>query len=166
MIVPDYLEPLVGWRAWGNISNEGYLKALAGSYYWVPGKPMQCRCQSCGGFTKPTFELGVHNGAGFYAFKSITQLIEDRAYGQCIGQVYLWGQIVEHTRGYRAEFAYPKALLIDNPWHKDTLEKAWKIPVEVGDIKSLYQDARRKAAELLAKQQPQIDADDIDWGKR
>src|SRR5271165_6948379 len=24
------------------------------------------------------------------------------------GEVYLWGQIIEHEKGYRAEFAYPK----------------------------------------------------------
>jgi hypothetical protein len=26
--------------------------------------------------------------------------------------VYLWGRVVEHERGWRAEFAYPKALFL------------------------------------------------------
>lgn len=28
------------------------------------------------------------------------------------GEVYLWGNLVEHRMGWRAEFAYPKSLLL------------------------------------------------------
>ena len=28
------------------------------------------------------------------------------------GKVYLWGTVVEHERGWRAQFAYPKVLFL------------------------------------------------------
>jgi hypothetical protein len=32
-------------------------------------------------------------------------------YGIC-GEVYLWGRLVEHELGWRAQFAYPKTLFL------------------------------------------------------
>ena len=32
--------------------------------------------------------------------------------GACYGSVYLWGRVAEHTDGYLAEYAYPKALYL------------------------------------------------------
>ena len=51
-----------------------------------------------------------------HAFKDLNNLVfyleKERLYYDVIGQVYLWGEIVEHKNGYRAEFAYPKSLKI------------------------------------------------------
>ena len=42
------------------------------------------------------------------------------------GEVYLWGRVVEHERGWRAQFAYPKALFL----------AADKIPFSLSEINS------------------------------
>jgi hypothetical protein len=48
---------------------------------------------------------------GIYAYKNAVQLDHsDKPYAA--GEVYLWGRIIEHETGYRAEFAYPKRLTI------------------------------------------------------
>jgi hypothetical protein len=149
VIIPDYFEPLVGWRAWGSVSPEGYLKALTRSFYWVPGKAVQVRCDLCGGPAKPT----MTNHAGLHAFKTVKQLLDDHAHvGTIIGQVYLWGTVVECERGYRAEYAYPKALIANNKWQEELLSTAWKIPVEVANITQLYNTARAVAFRRLEQE--------------
>jgi len=50
---------------------------------------------------------------GIYAAKNIDH-IQRCGYGKfgVRGEVYLWGRMVEHERGWRAEFAYPKSLFL------------------------------------------------------
>jgi hypothetical protein len=101
------------------------------------------RCNQCHSFAKPD----THNGGGLHAFQTVQQLIEDRAYGSgmIIGQVYLWGTVVVCTRGYRAEYAYPKALLCESQTLADLLAKKWGVPCEIGDIAKLFNEAKARA---------------------
>ena len=50
---------------------------------------------------------------GVYASKSLEQLLTT-GYAKCgiHGEVYLWGTVVEHELGWRAQFAYPKTLFL------------------------------------------------------
>jgi hypothetical protein len=50
---------------------------------------------------------------GIYAAKSAEQLagLGFRLHGIC-GEVHLWGTIIEHGLGWRAQFAYPKSLVL------------------------------------------------------
>jgi hypothetical protein len=50
---------------------------------------------------------------GVYASKSLEQLLTT-GYAKCgiHGEVYLWGTVVEHELGWRAQFAYPKSLFL------------------------------------------------------
>jgi hypothetical protein len=51
---------------------------------------------------------------GIYALKTIKLDFFDYGPWKTIsGQVYLWGLIVEHELGYRAQYAYPKCLYLD-----------------------------------------------------
>jgi hypothetical protein len=47
---------------------------------------------------------------GLYAFKSKTVLRSPKTWFPVIGTVSMWGRIVEHERGWRAEHAYPDRL--------------------------------------------------------
>jgi len=50
---------------------------------------------------------------GVYAAKNITHLRQFGYEGRGIsGEVYLWGAVVEHELGWRAQFAYPKTLFL------------------------------------------------------
>jgi DNA-binding CsgD family transcriptional regulator len=46
---------------------------------------------------------------GIYAVKTAEQRMSS---GGIFGEVYLWGTVVEHERGWRAQFAYPKNLIL------------------------------------------------------
>jgi hypothetical protein len=50
---------------------------------------------------------------GIYAFKTPYKLRKDNYLNQSLlGEVWLWGKVIEYTMGFRAEYAYPKALYL------------------------------------------------------
>jgi hypothetical protein len=50
---------------------------------------------------------------GVYAAKNLEHLCQFGYEGRGIhGEVYLWGTVVEHELGWRAQFAYPKTLFL------------------------------------------------------
>lgn len=111
MIIPDYTSCLTGHRVW-NWDAAG-LTSLNGER-WVAQQPLSAVCRadaigSIAGLSKAT-----HNAAelpylkctcGVYAAKTIEHL---RQCGyknfEVRGEVYLWGTVVEHERGWRAQF--------------------------------------------------------------
>jgi hypothetical protein len=62
----------------------------------------------------------MHCRCGIYAAKELDQLQDMGLYmpglalcpNHVFGEVYLWGVTVEHTCGWRAQFAYPKNLVV------------------------------------------------------
>lgn len=119
MIVPDLISPVVGYRVWQWDATG--LRSLNGEK-WSAHQPLSavCRADACGsiaGLSKAT-----HNPAelpsfsctcGVYAARTMEQL-RQCGYGKlCVhGEVFLWGTVVEHERGWRAQFAYPKTLFL------------------------------------------------------
>jgi hypothetical protein len=106
-------EPIVDWRCWylpKSLTPETvpHLQSVVTAAQWQHGKA----------FTS----LDVDRN-GIHAFKLRTdaaRYIEpnegnrDRfLYRRVYGSVYLWGKVIECEFGYRAEFAYPKSLLVE-----------------------------------------------------
>lgn len=120
------IEPVTGWRRWsvemfGNElrSNNGIrwtpyekltaeCKQVTQLYDVLLGRPTEVKCK------------GVHCTCGIYAYKTP----EDAKFGENAprnlgtssnvdvwGECYLWGRVIEHSRGWRAQFAYPKSFV-------------------------------------------------------
>jgi MraZ protein len=127
--IPDYISPIVGYRAWW-CDSDG-LKSL-NQEPWIPGKALPARCRTAerGALVgraqnaDAAHELPQTNcTCGVYAWKNpehlcgldeLTKHLRSmgwRGYGIC-GEVYLWGTVVEHELGWRAQFAYPKSLVL------------------------------------------------------
>lgn len=88
---------MIGWRIW-RIRN-GLLYSYSATYGWLPGQPAQGKPDDYG-------------GSGLWCFKD-----PGRALGKlgelqlgAMGSVYLWGDVVEHSDGYRAEFAEVRSI--------------------------------------------------------
>jgi len=88
---------IIGYRIW-RVDN-GYLKSFSYPISWMPGHPIS---------GKP----GDHDSAGIWAFKdphrALHKMLETP--DSVMGSVYLWGEIVEHADGYRAEFAEVRSI--------------------------------------------------------
>lgn len=107
---------LIGYRAW-RITTAGYLQSASVATVWFPGTPM-------------LGEVGDYNGLGIHAYKTRTDAMAHIMLGArvALGSVLLWGDVVEHERGFRA--ARAKILSIDDvtwdaepPW-SETVAKA------------------------------------------
>jgi hypothetical protein len=131
MIVPDAIEPVIGWRAWiywpRFVPGKPEVMSLTNyEVVWRPGEPMVARCPS--GWHEPPgpglwyaddpkdrCSCGVHALAspqdGRWPFG-------DRELYRCpdsvglIGRVALWGRVIEGEYGWRAQYAYPREFVV------------------------------------------------------
>ena len=110
-------EAIIAWRVWRLITNgkSTILLSCATGEAWQAGVPMEAK--------EPLMVFQEHNGVHAFKEKTLPRDydygIENISYGEYIlyGQVALWGKVIEHEDGYRAEFAYPTHIFmskIDN----------------------------------------------------
>lgn len=121
--IPDFVEPLVGWRAWkvrAPHSGVGACPSLSSVILdtpWAPGRRFSA---------EHSFDLGakcrgllrLDCSCGVYAFKDPLDAfvylvrVRDRLLGMSVeiamGTVSLWGKVIECESGYKAEYAYPR----------------------------------------------------------
>jgi hypothetical protein len=109
MRVPDYISPIVACRVWR--WDAAGLRSLNGKR-WSPRQPVAAKCgagNAHGAHDPPHFDCTC----GVYAAKSREHLRQLGYEGRGIrGEVHLWGTVVEHELGWRAQFAYPKSLVL------------------------------------------------------
>jgi len=106
MTAPDYISPMVGYRVWQ--WDAAGLKSLNG-IRWHPGRAFVAECKSRGRHEAPQSQCTC----GVYASKSFDHLQKLGYTGQRIsGEVCLWGTVVEHEDGWRAQFGYPKNFIV------------------------------------------------------
>jgi hypothetical protein len=105
---PLFLEPVLGWRVW-RLTRQGHglrLQALATPDTWRPNEADAARCF-----------VSDHPGApwadctcGYHAASSVDALMGAGVLGRAVavlGVIAMWGSVIEHAHGARAEFAYP-----------------------------------------------------------
>jgi hypothetical protein len=137
-------EPLLGWRAWTVAETEDglELRSLVYAHAWPVGEPMRRVCEP-GGCLAARWPDQPH-ACGIHAFKERTDAElypatwEARRSGgsrspdvYAIGRVSLWGRVVEHERGYRAELAYPFDLFVAARQRRLAIPLAARYGVEV-----------------------------------
>jgi hypothetical protein len=112
--IPDYISPVVAYRVWR--WKETGLQSLNGEP-WLPGQHLEARCRVAPAarhlrVAETAKEVPDRNcTCGVYAAKNLEHLRQiGYANGGVCGEVYLWGTVVEHKLGWRAQFAYPKSL--------------------------------------------------------
>lgn len=115
---------VMAWRAWRVEDGDRLCSVYIASAVWIPGEPMRGQVTDRTGGVHAFKELNdVSEYISRYAAKDIFGVVfvrdlngDDGLWpnGLCtrsadlpyiVGRVALWGQIVEHERGYRAEFA-------------------------------------------------------------
>ena len=112
MKIPDYISPVVAQRVWR--WEETGLHSLNGEP-WLPGQHLEARCRvapAARHMAEAANEVPHRKcTCGIYAAKNSEHLRQiGYADGGVCGEVYLWGTVVEHKLGWRAQFAYPKSL--------------------------------------------------------
>ena len=127
MIVPDYVEPVVGWRVWyavdGGLSTS--LTSVVHRASWPRRTPLVASCRRLRTALWP-FNRSRHDApaegcsCGIYAGTVETlRIYLPEHFGfravPVVGRVSLWGVVHEHELGWRASHAYPETLYVPTP---------------------------------------------------
>lgn len=109
-------EPILGWRVWaleGSIRGDRVrLRPIAKrGKPWRPREPAIARCT-----TKPGHRLvpSPNCRCGLHATHE-PDLLRQARDPAVLGSVAMWGRVIEHERGYRAQLAYPQRLRLACP---------------------------------------------------
>jgi hypothetical protein len=113
-------EPIVGWRQW-NFMYPHFLANLRQDTIYVPREKIEARCEQEDHSEQQAPHLTCT--CGIYAYKEKPRLLGEIriTYGRPLappvsglrlvyGEINLWGKVIEHEDGYRAQFGYPKRL--------------------------------------------------------
>ncbi len=127
-LAPDYFEPFEAWRVW-RILREGEDYALASVVkrtVWPVRKPLVAECLKAlpflawlrrrqpHGAPEPCCECGIYAASLDCVRRYLADSLPE-AQTRVIGRVALWGSVIECERGYRATYAYPRALYVPLP---------------------------------------------------
>ena len=84
---------ITAWRCWR--VKDGFLRSTSRDDIWPTREPMDGKVESKNG------------GGGIYCFKNERKLLNSGvgSNGGVYGTIDIWGDIVEHDDGYRAQFA-------------------------------------------------------------
>lgn len=123
---PDYAEPFVGWRVWSVVETEDALRlrSVVFDAVWPARERLTASCLrrrlrlpwrrgelahaapvepcSCGIYASTLQRLASYLDCEF----------ERRRFDRVLGQVFLWGAVVECQQGWRASLAYPARLYV------------------------------------------------------
>lgn len=164
---PDFVEPFEAWRVWKVVRRNGTysLGSVVHPTFWPAGEALVAECLA----HRPFFLLGrrkrrhdapdVRCECGIYAagLEGVRPYVVEapcRGVARVLGQVTLWGTVVECERGYRASHAYPTKIYVPadagEPWRIGWDEVAlglcrYGVPVE--PLAARAADATRYLAE-------------------
>lgn len=109
---PTASDPVVGWRYWhlrldplrlGSVTQKGFT--------WPARRAIHARCvSSAHASPAPGCACGIYAGRERAALREHGLCLP--AGGLVIGEVALWGTVLEEEDGYRGEHGYPRALSI------------------------------------------------------
>lgn len=111
LLVSERLDPIEGWRAW-RLMRTADGGVTLGSLFspeerWPARRAMRAVCAVEGSYHRaPAAECRC----GYYAYAHRERLAGASRRAAVIGSVSMWGSVVGHDFGYRAEFAYPQRL--------------------------------------------------------
>lgn len=123
------LGEVIAWRCWQLCRDTGLLTSMSASNIWMPGEPLKADVDDSG-----------HGTMGVHAYKLAADAMSDYGRGgrmarPCVvGRVMLWGEIVEHENGYRAEFGLPLSL-------EHIVPSRWRTRRWLRRLKALYEPA-------------------------
>jgi hypothetical protein len=107
---PVRREPLLAWRAWtltGRVDGTHLrLRPVAGPRLpWPPRRAARAACKLARVHRSPELDCSC----GLHGTREVEPLRKTKN-PTVLGTTALWGRVIEHELGYRAEFAYPQRL--------------------------------------------------------
>ena len=145
------IEAISGWRLWQVVPWERSQYRLAAWSLADLVWPAHERCESTCLRVREAGHLAPQPrcGCGLYAFRSrslaeTAMASEMRPGTVALGRVSLWGRVVEHGSGWRAQYGYPYELLLvgEDTAAARELRAAYAVDVEWLDVPDLLRRVR------------------------
>lgn len=167
MSVATYIEPIVGWRCWRVMPVETldrgkrYRLCAAGTYgipkLWEPRRAVVAHCSD---FKARHEAPHRDHTCGIHAYSSrddaechLAQFVRTngkQGVSWALGRASLWGRVIEHEQGWRAQYAYP---------YDVTVFTDGTAPIGVGSEYAIDVDVRpRSELRALVAQHPGDDS--------
>jgi hypothetical protein len=133
---PDYVEAIVGWRLWRITRRRRQIRlsSLFLDDVWPWLEPLEARCAVPGigwrrsqrRHTAPhaDCDCGIHATLWSRVAPEVSRHGRLRSVGFVVGEVALWGSVVECQFGWRSSFAYPQRMFALIPSRAHELELA------------------------------------------
>jgi hypothetical protein len=155
---PDLIEAVEGWRTWEvdpDLPEFGVAPKLRSvthrEYTWIPRQEARAVCarepdcdHQVDSDGQPIGIPGENCMCGFYAAKTLEHLqgmgyigrVSRTGQVPVVGQLALWGKVIEGSQGWRAEKAYPVTLFVPFEHHRlaRPLAKAFGVPVRLLNV--------------------------------
>ncbi|MDH4112748.1 MAG: hypothetical protein OEV60_08725 [Actinomycetota bacterium] len=103
-------EPIIAWRVWAltgrRDGSDLLLRPVARrARTWQPRQVVEASCRSSRWHEapEPLCTCGLHGTHGI-------EVLRKTKGPAVLGRVALWGRVIEHQHGFRAQFAYPQRL--------------------------------------------------------
>jgi hypothetical protein len=140
-VLRESSRPVTGWRAWVVTDAGGGLRlgSVLHDLVWAHGRPLVAECRR----EEDPFALaigphpvpGAECNCGFHAARDPVDALsyargrdEPRTVCRILGEVHLWGHVLETESGWRASHAYPARLYVADPEVARALA-AYSVPV-------------------------------------
>jgi hypothetical protein len=166
--VPDLPDAIVAWRVWWLVSFDGVCR-LASAFKWAtwpPGQPLVATClgppsllnrlrrRSQHDAPDTGCQCGIYGAELSLADNCLSALRDCAELGRVLGEVSLWGTVIECEKGYRASLAYPRRIYVPadgafRAWEEIAADlSAYGVPVEALPVRCV--DAADELRQRLA----------------
>jgi hypothetical protein len=129
---PDFAEPFQAWRVWKVVRRDGdySLGSVLHRTVWPAGEALTAEClrrrffprlrsRTCHDSPAAECECGIY-AAALECVGSYVAEAPCHGVARVLGQVALWGIVIECERGFRASHAYPTRIYVPadagDPW--------------------------------------------------
>jgi len=165
-------EPVLAWRAWRvyrietlRLGTQARLCAVGTEgvpKVWEPRARVRAACSQHQGLHEAP-DPALECWCGIYGLRTEKAIREQVAtweenwqggselLGWAVGQVNLWGRVVEYERGWRAEFAYPYALTVhsDDATLAPELRRRYLVDIEASSALSPKRSRQRRSGRAI-----------------
>lgn len=120
--VPFYVEPFLGYRAWSLVDREDgfWLRSVTYSTFWPKRQEMHATCRMQSKANRCVSSPNPSCSCGIYIVKDLgdakTWATSGTSHFRVIGEVKIWGRVLQYEKGFIVEYAYPDKIWVTDDY--------------------------------------------------
>jgi hypothetical protein len=138
-VIPDVAGLEVGWRAWAIEGEPPRLHSVTQGDLWTPREKLEAKCHKAHAVPDENCSCGLYAARTLDHLAGMPYHLYHEDEFVVVGEVALWGGVIPGTLGWRAQYGYPRRLLVPfEAWRLAVdLKSAYGVPVELSNTLAL-----------------------------